>query len=59
VTGAATAIANAGSTRDGWRSLRLRIDQMIDEVRSALSEEKAQDSQEIEKEVYSLMENYI
>ena len=40
-------------------NLRLRIDQMIDEVRSSLPEEKARDSQEIEKEVYSLMENYI
>jgi len=40
-------------------NLRLRIDQMIDEVKSSIPEEEARDSQEIEKEVYSLMENYI
>jgi radical SAM superfamily enzyme YgiQ (UPF0313 family) len=40
-------------------NLRLRIDHTIEEVRGSLPEEKAGDSQEIEKEIYSLMENYI
>ena len=40
-------------------NLRLRIDHTIEEVRGSLPEEKAGDSQAIEKEIYSLMENYI
>jgi radical SAM superfamily enzyme YgiQ (UPF0313 family) len=40
-------------------NLRLRINHTIEEVRGSLPEEKAGDSQEIEKEIYSLMENYI
>jgi hypothetical protein len=41
-------------------NLRLRIDQMIDEVRRSLREEgKELDSLAVEKEIYGLMENYI
>lgn len=40
-------------------NLRLRVDQMIQEVRRSLPEEKAQESANIEKEIYALMENYI
>lgn len=38
---------------------RLRIERMIEEVRSSLPNDKAGDVQEIEKQIYSLMENYI
>jgi radical SAM superfamily enzyme YgiQ (UPF0313 family) len=40
-------------------TLRLKVDRMIEEVRTSLEEERAGESWEIEKEIYALMENYI
>ena len=40
-------------------TLRLRIDKMIEEVRRSLPKEKDPESQEVEREIYALMENYI
>jgi radical SAM superfamily enzyme YgiQ (UPF0313 family) len=40
-------------------NLRLRIDQVIGEVRQPVEGEKERDSREIEKEISALMENYI
>ncbi|HSR11247.1 MAG TPA: radical SAM protein, partial [Thermodesulfobacteriota bacterium] len=40
-------------------TLRLRVDQIIDQVRGSLPEERRRDTAGIEKEIYEVMENYI
>jgi hypothetical protein len=42
-------------------NLRLRVDQIIQEVQRSIREEKGKDGEEreIEQEIYALMENYI
>ncbi len=50
-------LRNLGDLAD--LNYRLRIERMIEEVRSSLPESQAGNLREIEKQVYSLMENYI
>jgi hypothetical protein len=40
-------------------ALRRRMGKMIDEVRRSLNREEAPPTEEIEKEIYRVMENYI
>jgi len=40
-------------------NLRWRVDQIMDEIRRSLQEDKREETHEVEREIYRLMENYI